>query len=173
MKPRLYQTAPPTDWKHWAIVGGRGSGRTTAAMMWVRGFMREDPSRRALVIAQTVQQARMAAEIAGLHLPIKCLGYEGRATIIDGKPSMRYGVTQRLRGCRYNVIVVDNSDDFLMQELDNLKRALADDGRLISAGGFKAINVLRRKPKTSIVSFYVGDNLELNRFAGLLSNVEG
>jgi hypothetical protein len=59
-----HQIAPTGDWRTWAILGGRGAGKTRAGAEWVRaeveGALPEDPGRssRIALIGETFDQAR-------------------------------------------------------------------------------------------------------------------
>ncbi|WP_017929470.1 DNA-packaging protein [Limimaricola hongkongensis] len=59
-----HQIAPEGDWRTWAILGGRGAGKTRAGAEWVRsrveGARPRDPgqARRVALVGETLDQAR-------------------------------------------------------------------------------------------------------------------
>jgi phage terminase large subunit-like protein len=55
---RLSQLAPPTDWRTWLLLGGRGSGKTRAAAEWVRDMMEHQICSRMALIGPTFADVR-------------------------------------------------------------------------------------------------------------------
>lgn len=59
-----HQIAPPSDWRTWVILGGRGAGKTRAGAEWVRrmveGALPHAPgeARRVALVGETMDQAR-------------------------------------------------------------------------------------------------------------------
>ncbi|MEL6338183.1 MAG: terminase family protein, partial [Pseudomonadota bacterium] len=59
-----HQLPPPGDWRTWAILGGRGAGKTRAGAEWVRSMVEGsqplDPGRakRVALVGETVDQVR-------------------------------------------------------------------------------------------------------------------
>jgi phage terminase large subunit-like protein len=59
-----HQLPPPGDWRTWALVGGRGAGKTRAGAEWVRAMV-EGPgrtapgrARRVALVGETIDQTR-------------------------------------------------------------------------------------------------------------------
>jgi phage terminase large subunit-like protein len=55
---RLSQLAPPTDWRTWLLLGGRGSGKTRAAAEWVRDLMENQICSRMALVGPTFADVR-------------------------------------------------------------------------------------------------------------------
>ena len=71
---RLDQLPPQTDWTTWAVIGGRGAGKTRAGAEWVRGValglpgFSHGPAARIALIGATAADARevMVEGVSGL-----------------------------------------------------------------------------------------------------------
>jgi phage terminase large subunit-like protein len=55
---RLSQLAPPTDWRTWLLLGGRGSGKTRAAAEWVRDMIENQICSRLALVGTTFADVR-------------------------------------------------------------------------------------------------------------------
>lgn len=55
---RLSQLAPPTDWRTWLLLGGRGSGKTRAAAEWVRDMIETETCARMALVGPTFADVR-------------------------------------------------------------------------------------------------------------------
>ncbi|MFM9977896.1 MAG: DNA-packaging protein [Sphingomonadaceae bacterium] len=52
------QTPPPSDWRTWLIMAGRGFGKTRAGAEWVRAQAERDGKLRIALVAATIEETR-------------------------------------------------------------------------------------------------------------------
>jgi phage terminase large subunit-like protein len=52
------QIEPPGDWRIWAIIAGRGFGKTRAGAEWVSAIARADPAARIALVGHTAEDVR-------------------------------------------------------------------------------------------------------------------
>jgi phage terminase large subunit-like protein len=57
-KPAYYQVPHGEDWLYWAMVGGRGIGKTDSGAHYLNSYMLANPGHRAGIIAPTLGDAR-------------------------------------------------------------------------------------------------------------------
>lgn len=76
-KPAFYQRPPDGDWLYWALVAGRGTGKTDAGAHYVDDYMRQHPGHRVAIIAPTLGDARAT-----------CV--EGETGLLAANPSVHF-----------------------------------------------------------------------------------
>jgi phage terminase large subunit-like protein len=52
------QIPPPSDWRVWLVMAGRGFGKTRAGAEWVRAVTESDPQARVALVAASLAEAR-------------------------------------------------------------------------------------------------------------------
>ncbi|WP_375403860.1 terminase large subunit domain-containing protein [uncultured Sphingomonas sp.] len=52
------QLAPPSDWRVWVLMAGRGFGKTLAGAQWVAAAMKAEGALRVALVAATIDEAR-------------------------------------------------------------------------------------------------------------------
>lgn len=174
IRPRGGQLAPKGDWKHWAIVGGRGAGKTTAAMVWLRHFLAANENRKALIIAPDLGMARHAADVAGEQLHDRIYCRASGAQVISDCPAITtdFRVLRAIKDCMYDAIVVENDDKLILREHRALKQHLRYGGKLVSTNTVEVVNTLRRIPGVAFSNLYPGHHTGIENFQSLLSNLE-
>jgi predicted phage terminase large subunit-like protein len=77
-QPEAYQVPPDGgEWLYWALVAGRGTGKTKAGAHYVDRYLREHPRSRAGIIAPTLGDARAT-----------CV--EGETGLLEANPSIHF-----------------------------------------------------------------------------------
>lgn len=135
-----YQNPPTGEWKHWVIVGGRGAGKTYAAMAWLHDLAKANPGKNALIIAPNFASIADSTRSIGsietgpwLH-PSRQIkwsnGFRAICKTSSGLPTREN--IDSIRGLRFKAVIVDENPWTVPVYLQDLSLALEQGGRIAS-----------------------------------------
>ena len=144
-----YQMPPHGHWRHWVVIGGRGAGKTFAAVNWIADVARTTPDAWLAYVAPDIMRARRALTDEIPH------DYERRfdmrfrldnmATIVpfgeerlhsvdkDGTRLCTFGFLSKAAGMNLSAIVIDDAEMAFPNTLAELAQSvLAPGGKMVS-----------------------------------------